>query len=88
MTITTSREMRIIVAAVESINEHTDDCDINLTARPYLTTRVEIVCDMNDGSQKLLFSGTLEQGVSWIIGFPDALGHTGQLKWEHKEGRA
>jgi len=78
---TTSREMEAIVAAVASINEHTDDCDINLTARPYLTTRVEIVCDMNDGSQRLLFSGTLEQGLNWIIGFGAALGHTDQLKY-------
>jgi hypothetical protein len=77
-----NKAMEAVVAAVEKINDHHNDCNINLTARPYLTTRVEIVNEDNDGHMKIMFSGDLESGFWWAKGFFDALGLTDQLVYD------
>lgn len=87
--------MEAIVACLDNINEHTNDCDINLhalvleggadlSAEPYLTTRVVIINDNGD-EQRLMHSGTPQQAFWWAKGFLDALGHTGQLVYEPGE---
>ena len=75
-----------IEAVIEDIHEHTDDGDLNLDVKVYDDENYEITNEKDDGKRICLFNGPLREGVNYIVGFRDALGITGALKYEREGG--